>query len=428
MRCGGIAAGVNAGVATKDSLALAPVAALDVRPYTSRVSFREAVRAIPLRLIGLLVLGHVAFAGGRFTLTLQAVALHASALSIGLLMSLLTVVPMLVSVHMGRWTDRLGFGRPAAAGLVALGAGSLLAGLCSRSMPALYVASILIGTGYNFAHVAINNAVGQLAPSRHLTQSFSILAMGFSISGMTGPLISGLVIDHVSHSAAFLAMLLFAGASLALLAPLVAESTRYAAAKEAKPRGGVLDLLRHPPLRSVLIVGGTLSMGWDMFVFLAPLHGARAGLSATAIGVLIGTFGAGTFAIRLILPAVHRRMSEWRILSWALFGAAVCYLLFPLARTLPLMLLGAFAMGMTVGCGNPMAMSLLHLTSPPSRAGEAVGMRTSMVNASQTFFPLVFGALGTAVGLGAVFWAGAAALASGGAFARRRPDPALARS
>jgi MFS family permease len=392
------------------------------------VPSREEVRAIPLRLICLLVLGHVAFAGGRFTLTLQAVALHASALAIGLLMSLLTVVPMLVSVHMGRWTDRFGFGRPAAAGLVALGAGSLLACVYARSLPALYVASILIGTGYNFAHVAINNAVGQLAPPRHLTQSFSVLAMGFSISGMTGPLIAGFAIDHRGHAVAFFAMLLFAGISLALLAPLVAGSSRLAAAKQAKVHGGVLDLLRHPPLRSVLIVSGTLSMGWDMFVFLAPLHGARSGLSATATGVLIGTFGAGTFAIRLVLPAVHRRLSEWRILSWALFGAALCYFLFPLASTYPLMLAAAFAMGMTVGCGNPMAMSLLHLTSPPSRAGEAVGVRTSMVNASQTLFPLVFGALGTAVGLGAVFWAGAAALASGGAFARRRPDPALARS
>jgi MFS family permease len=392
------------------------------------VSFREAVRAVPFRLICLLVLGHVAFAGGRFTLTLQAVALHASPLAIGILMSLLTVVPMIVSVHMGRWADRLGYGRPAAAGLVALAAGSLIAAAMPGEMAALYVASVLIGTGYNFAHVAINNAVGQLTPSRHLTQSFSILAMGFSISGMTGPLISGLVIDHVGHSAAFVAMLLFAGTSLALLAPLVAESARFAAAKDPQARGGVLDLLRHGPLRSVLIVGGTLSMGWDMFVFLAPLHGARSGLSATATGVLIGTFGAGTFAIRLILPAVHRRMSEWRILSWALFAAAVCYFLFPLASSFPWMLAAAFAMGMTVGCGNPMAMSLLHLTSPPSRAGEAVGVRTSMVNASQTFFPLVFGALGTAVGLGAVFWAGAAALASGGAFARRRPDPALARS
>jgi MFS family permease len=413
---------------TKDLPSRAAVARRDLRLYTRAVPFREAVRAIPLRLICLLVLGHVAFAGGRFTLTLQAVALHASPLAIGVLMSLLTVVPMVVSVHMGRWTDRLGFGRPAAAGLVALGAGSLLACLFTKSLAALYLASILIGTGYNFAHVAINNAVGQLAPSRHLTQSFSILAMGFSISGMTGPLISGFAIDHFGHAVAFLAMLLFAATSLAMLAPLVAASSRGAVARQAKARGGVLDLLRHPPLRSVLVVGGMLSMGWDMFVFLAPLHGARSGLSATATAVLIGTFGAGTFAIRLVLPAVHRHMSEWRILSWALFGAALCYFLFPLAHSFALMLAAAFAMGMTVGCGNPMAMSLLYLTSPPSRAGEAVGVRTSMVNASQTFFPLLFGALGTAVGLGAVFWAGAAALASGGAFARRHPDPALARS
>ena len=50
-------------------------------------------------MIILLVLGHVAFAGDRFTLTLQAVALNASPLSIGILMSLLMVVPMLISIH-----------------------------------------------------------------------------------------------------------------------------------------------------------------------------------------------------------------------------------------------------------------------------------------------------------------------------------------
>jgi hypothetical protein len=49
-----------------------------------------------------------------------------------------------------------------------------------------------------------------------------------------------------------------------------------------------------------------------------------------------------------------------------------------------------------------------------------VGIRTTIVSASQTLFPLVFGALGSAVGVGAVFWAGATVLASGGEFARRR--------
>jgi MFS family permease len=389
------------------------------------VPIREAVRAVPFRLICLLVIGHVAFAGNRFTLTLQAVALHASPLAIGVVVSLLTFVPMLLSIHMGRWADRLGFGRPAAWGLVALAAGSVVGGLMPRSLPALCVASVLVGSGYNFAHVAINNAIGRVAPTRHLTQSFAVLAMGFSLSGVTGPLMAGLFIDHLGHAAAFFAMLAFAAVSFGLLWPLLRTAAANGGTAAAHASGSVIGLLRHAPLRSVLIVSGALSMGWDMFLFLAPLHGARAGLSATATGTLLGAFGAGSFAIRLLLPAVHRRMSEWRILSWALFVSAVCYLLFPLAHTFPTMLVGAFALGLSVGCGNPMAMSLLHVTA---RAGEAVGVRTSMVNASQTFFPLVFGALGSAVGLGVVFWAAAAALASGGAFARRWPDPALRRS
>lgn len=390
--------------------------------------FREAVHAVPFRLICLLVLGHIAFAGNRFTLTLQAVALHASPFAIGLLMSLLMVVPMVLSIHMGRWADRLGFARPAAAGLAALALGSLVAGVLP-TMWALYVASVLIGTGYTLAQVAVQNAVGQLTPARQLTHSFSVLALGFSISGMSSPLVAGFAIDHLGYTAAFLAMLAFAAVSFALLRPFLrAGALAPGGERLAATPGPVLDLLRHPPLRAVLVVSGLLTMAWDMFQFLAPLHGARAGLSATLTGTLMGAFGAGTFAIRLLLPLIHARMSEWRIMSWALFVAAVCYTVFPLAGTFPLMLAAAFSMGLSVGCGTPMAMSLLHLTAPPSRAGEAVGMRTSIVSASQTFFPLVFGALGSAVGVGAVFWAGATVLASGGAFARKRSGLAVERS
>ena len=380
---------------------------------------RDAVPAVPFRLIILLVLGHVAFAGDRFTLTLQAVALKASPLAIGILMSLLMVVPMLLSIQMGRWADRLGYARPAALGLGLLAAAGLLAGLVP-SMPALCAASVFIGSGYTLAHVAINNAVGQMAPARHLTRSFSTLALGFSVSGLTGPMVAGVVIDHFGHTAAFFALLGFVLLALALLLPLAREPEPLPARAALAEPASVVGLLRHAPLRAVLIVSGLLSMGWDMFMFLAPLHGVRSGLSATSTGLLMGAFGAGTFAIRLLLPLLNARMTEWRTLSWALFVTALCYVIFPLAATLPLMLTAAFAMGLSLGCGQPMAMSLLHLTAPPSRAGEAVGMRTSIVSASQTLFPLLFGALGSALGVAAVFWAGATVLASGGAFARRR--------
>ena len=197
--------------------------------------FREAVRAVPLRLICLLVIGHVAFAGNRFALTLQAVALHASPLAIGLVVSLLTVAPIscrstwdggpIVSASGGR---RLG--------LIALALGSVLAGVLSQSMLALCASSVLVGSGYNLAHVAINNAVGQRAPAQRLTQSFSILALGFSLSGVAGPLLGGVIIDHLGHATAFLAMLVFACVSLGLLWPLLRGAVRVTAPASAPRR------------------------------------------------------------------------------------------------------------------------------------------------------------------------------------------------
>jgi hypothetical protein len=45
-----------------------------------------------------------------------------------------------------------------------------------------------------------------------------------------------------------------------------------------------------------------------------------------------------------------------------------------------------------------------------------------LINASQTVMPLVFGILGAALGMSPLFWAMAAALAGGGAFAHRVSD------
>lgn len=382
------------------------------------MALRDVVPGVPYRLIGLLVLGHVAFSGNRFTLMLQAVALKASPAAIGLLLSLMMAVPMFMAVHAGRWSDRIGYGRPTVIGFAMLIGAGLLAGFVP-SMAALYLASVLVGSGYMLAHVAVNNAIGQASTAASITQAFSVLAMGFSLSGMVGPLLAGAVIDALGHSAAFFCLVGFPVGALALLARARSEAAVPQARAKAAP-AGVMDLLRHAPLRAVFIVSGLLSMGWDLFSFLAPLHGVRSGLTATATGLLMGAFGAGTFAIRLFLPFLARRSGQWNTLRWVLFVTAACYLIFSFTATLPFMLPAAFAMGLALGCGQPMAMSLLHLMAPPSRAGEAVGIRSTITSASQTVLPLFFGALGSGLGVGAVFWVGAAVLTGGGVFAGRR--------
>src|SRR5947207_2953934 len=58
------------------------------------------------------VLGHLCFVGSRMTTTLFALHLGASELTVGVLLALFAVLPMLLSVTAGRIIDRLGPRRP----------------------------------------------------------------------------------------------------------------------------------------------------------------------------------------------------------------------------------------------------------------------------------------------------------------------------
>ena len=79
----------------------------------------------------------------------------------------------------------------------------------------------------------------------------------------------------------------------------------------------------------------------------------------------------------------------------------------------------SFFLGLGLGSGQPMVMALLHTHAPPGRMGEAAGVRMSLVQSIAVAVPLVFGALGTSIGLAPVLWSVGACLATGGIWSRR---------
>ncbi|MDB5858547.1 MAG: major facilitator superfamily 1 [Ramlibacter sp.] len=369
-------------------------------------------------LIVLLAVGHAGFAGARLAVSLNALYLQASALTVGVLMSLMMVVATFISVPVGRWVDRIGYRKPSLIGL----AGVVVGAWCPALLPSLAglaLASVLVGTGFTVVHVAVNNAIGHAA-GIHRTRAFGLMGVGFSLSALSGPMVAGLAIDHFGYRAAFGILSVF---------PLLATALLLWAAPELRPEprertasGGVTDLLRLPPLRSVLVVSALISSGWDLFTFLVPLHGARNGLSATAIGLVAGGFGVGSAVVRLALPWIAARVPEWKLLGSALVLAALCYFLMPFCNTVASMLPLALALGMVLGSGQPVVMSLLHDTAPPGRTGEAVGLRSAIISMNQMVLPLACGAFGSALGLLPLFWAVATLLGAGGGYAvtRRR--------
>ncbi|MCA1855590.1 MFS transporter [Massilia oculi] len=362
----------------------------------------------------LMVLAHTAFAGGRVALALSALRLGGSPFEVGMVVSLLALVPMFLAVQAGRWTDRRGVAGPLLLALALLEAGLLLAAL--PALAALGVAAILMGCGFMLVHVALNNAVGSWdAPAR--SHGFSMLALGTSVSSVAGPLLAGVLVDLAGHARAFLLLAILPCLALPMLrgghlppAPSPAPAAT-STALAARPR--MADLLRHAPLRAVFVTSALLSMGWDLFSFMLPMHGEGIGLTATMTGTVMAAFGAGTFVVRLFIGRLARRYTEWQVLGAVLALSAAVYFLMPLARTLPPLLALAFVLGLGLGCALPMTMSAIARNAPPGRGGEAIGIRTMLANASQTVLPASCGALGAAWGTQAVFWLVAGLLGAG---------------
>jgi len=371
------------------------------------------------QLITLTILTHTAFNGSRMLIALYAIHLHASTFAVGALMSAYAMLPMLFAVSAGRMVDRSGARWPLFGASVAVALGTLLPFFWPR-LEMLYLASTLIGAGFMMFHVAISQTVGAIGKAEDRTTNFSWLALGFSVSGSIGPLVTGFAIDAIGHVHTFLLLFLFA-----LVPLLVLGLNRLALpkAKERRPDAGesrVMDLLRSRPMRRVIVASGLLNMAWDLYAFVIPIYGSRISLSASTIGTIMGSFAIATFTVRLMLPLLIRRVQPWHVITTALLIAATVYCLFPLFVRVPLLVALSCALGLGLGCSQPMVMTLLYDTAPPGRQGEALGVRTTVMNASHTVLPLAFGALGAALGMFPVFWAMAALLGTGAWFVNRR--------
>jgi len=263
-------------------------------------------------------LGHLAFVGSRMTTALFALQLGASPLTVGALMSLFALLPMLLSVASGRLIDRVGPRWPLAAAFAALACGAALP-FFFPSLRILFLSSTLLGLGFMCVHIGMNSVIGAHGAPEGRALNFSWLALGFSFSGSLGPLVAGYAIEGFGHAGAFLVLAFFPLLALGLLLPRKRPLPRP---ERSAGNRRLLDLFRVPGLRRTFIVSGMLAMGWDLYSFLMPLYGARLGLAAATIGSIMASFAVATFVVRLAMPVLIRRVRQWRVLvaSMAIAG------------------------------------------------------------------------------------------------------------
>ena len=360
------------------------------------------------------------FRASKVLVTLFGIELGAAQFFIGILVATYSIFPMLLALYAGQLSDRLGVRLPMICGSVGM-VGGLAFPFFYSEMPALYVSAALLGGSHVFYNVSMQNLIGGLGGPEDRTRNFNNYSLVMAAGSFIGPLAAGFSIDLAGHARTYLLFAFVPLVSIALIAaakgigrPRGADASAGAHAAQGK------GLLSSAPLRRTLITSAVVLTGIDLFQFYMPIYGHYVGLSASGIGVVLSMFAAAAFVIRIALPAMARRWGEERLLTWSLFIGAATYVLFPFFDSTLALAAVAFGLGLSLGLGQPLSLMLIYASSPSGRTGEALGLRMTINNFTHIVVPLVFGALGTALGVAPVFVANALMLAGGGALARRR--------
>jgi MFS family permease len=365
-----------------------------------------------LRLIAAHVCLHVCMAGTRMAAPLLALREGHSPAAVGVLLALFALAQVFLALPAGRYADRHGLRRPVGwAVLVAmLGAGSAAAW---PVFGVLCFAALLTGGATGAASIAVQRQAGALAHNpTELKQVFSWLAIGPALSNFAGPFGAGLLIDHGGFRLAFAVLALVPLLSWWWVRQQRAPAAPAPAASDA-PASRAWDLMNEPPFRRLMIVNWLLASCWDVHTFLVPVLGHERGMSASAIGAVLGGFALAATAVRVLMPVLAAHLREAVVVSGAMVATALLFGLYPLVHSAWAMGVLSVLLGVALGSVQPMIMSTLHQITPAHRHGEALGLRLMAINGSSVLMPLLFGSAGVVVGAAGVFWVTGAAVGLG---------------
>ncbi|MBY0268913.1 MAG: MFS transporter [Burkholderiales bacterium] len=350
----------------------------------------------------------------RVLMTLYALHLGASATAVGVIGGLLFLFPVLLSWVVGGLADRKA-ARKLLLFAAACAAVSLLLMYFFPSLPVFYAAAALNGLALSFFHVTLQNLIGNLSSPGDRARNFANFSMIGAATSFAGPLIAGFSIDHFGYG---WACLVTAALSVIVIVLLLTLGRRLPPArgrsKDAVAPRAWLD-------RSVvvmLLTGGLVQLGYDLFQFYVPIHGHAIGLSASAIGAVLATLAIAAFIVRNFLARLAEKYPGEKLLLWVFLTGAVGFALVPFSGNAWVLGAIAFLFGLGMGIGIPLTVILMFANSAEGRSGRTLGLRLTVNNAVRMSGPMAFGALGAVVGVSGVFWVLAGVMVLGAGLAR----------
>ena len=353
----------------------------------------------------------------RVLLTLYALTLGAQPSTVGVLGGTFYLFPLLLSLPIGSLADRYGSRWLLMIGALC-GTSALLLPYFVRAIPAFYVAAALSGLALAFFHVTLQNLMGILSRPNEHARNFSNFSLVGALTNFVGPLAAGFSIDYAGHAVACL--YLAALSLIAILLLLIWGRLLPGGNRAAVGGTGTLKSLADREVLRMLATSGLVQLGTDLFQFYLPIYGYAKGLSASAIGAALAAFAGASFVVRLFLARLVERVSPEKLLAWSFYAGAIGFMLVPFCHNAIMLGVVAFVFGLGMGIGTPLTVILMFSHSTEGRSGRTLGLRLTANNFVRVVGPVLFGAIGSALGLPPVFWINALMMGSGGLMSHSR--------
>jgi DHA1 family tetracycline resistance protein-like MFS transporter len=357
--------------------------------------------------------------GSPFRVTPESWSFTQGLIMLGWLQAVYPFCTFIASPILGQLSDRYGRRPVLAISIFGTSIGYVLfaIGISTANIPLLFASRALDGfTGGNLA--VANAAIGDISTNENRAKNFGVLGAAFGLGFIVGPYLGGkLSSPNVSFYGLFdtpdwfgaTTPFLFA-AIISLLNCLAVLTTFPETIKEKFHAGrinatqsvrNVVSGFQSVRLRVILLSGFLFSMGFTFFTTFFGIYlrnNFNFGPSKTGdYFAIVGLFIALSQAV--LVARVSRKLNDYSVLKFSLFGNAFMMLLYFLVPT-------SFSFGLyliiplfTAFNGLTMAnmTSLISRSAEPGQQGQAMGIYSSVQSLAQVPASVLVGYITTSV-------------------------------
>ncbi len=311
----------------------------------------------------------------------------------GYLMAVYALLQFFMAPIFGNLSDRVGRRPVLLASLAAFGIDFLLTGL-AKTMAWLFIGRAVAGVfGASFS--AANAYIGDISDDSNRARNFGFIGAAWGSGFTLGPVLGGLVAQHVDSRAPFflaaaLALMNVVFGLFALPESLPPERRRPFEWARANPFGAFKSLAHLPSVAGLLFAVFLYQIAHDslpaVWMYYTPFkfgwNQAQLGMSLTFVGIMTVLVMGGLTGV--IVPRLGERRAI--LVGFLLFALGFVGYAF---ATQGWMLYVAIAIGCLGGISNPAVQSVMSRQAGPSAQGELQGAVGSINAIAAVLSPLI---------------------------------------